>query len=403
MRTTFFHVTTIGIFAGLGIAAFPFSAAAATCSFTRDLEFNMEGEDVRCLQQYLNSAGFTIATEGVGSPGRETNQLKDKTRDALIKWQRANNLSPAIGYFGPASRAKYLELVSGRDTSSAPGTSTSLQQTLQAELLKLQEQLQKAQGTAPSTVSSNDATVRKAITDAIASIKKAKDQIKKASGTALRRAEKNLADAEKDFSEAILEYFDGGKAASVITLAKRANERALEAYEGSGGKSTKASVEEVIDDVLDMIDEAWNEIKSAKSKKKDVSAAEDILKDAEKMIERAEKALDAKNYTSAEDLAYDAEDLVDEALDAIGQKDRRYIEDDIEDARDDLADAWDEVEEARDDGASRSVLRKAENLLNEAEELLDDAEAAVKKNRIDDAQDLVDEALELIEEALDIL
>ena len=62
--------------------------AAAACSFTRDLAVGVaDGEDIRCLQQYLNSTGFTVAPSGVGSRGHETPQFKDLTKAAVAAWQ----------------------------------------------------------------------------------------------------------------------------------------------------------------------------------------------------------------------------------------------------------------------------------------------------------------------------
>src|SRR5687767_8120286 len=110
--------TIASIFAAAGIALFallviPAAAFAATCDFTRDLTLGVEGEDVRCLQQYLNGAGFTVASEGVGSAGHETTQFKTLTQAAVVKWQSSNGITPASGYFGPISRQMYLTLVSG--------------------------------------------------------------------------------------------------------------------------------------------------------------------------------------------------------------------------------------------------------------------------------------------------
>jgi hypothetical protein len=34
--------------------------AASDCGFTRDLSPGVAGEDVRCLQRYLNGAGFIV-------------------------------------------------------------------------------------------------------------------------------------------------------------------------------------------------------------------------------------------------------------------------------------------------------------------------------------------------------
>ena len=74
--------------------------------FTRNLTVGSSGEDVKDLQQYLNAAGFKIADSGPGSPGNETIMFGSLTRAALAKWQAANGVSPAIGYFGPLTRTK---------------------------------------------------------------------------------------------------------------------------------------------------------------------------------------------------------------------------------------------------------------------------------------------------------
>jgi uncharacterized repeat protein (TIGR02059 family)/uncharacterized delta-60 repeat protein len=74
-------------------------------SFTRNLQLNSRGEDVRNLQRFLNQNGFSVSASGAGSPGRETNLFGPATRRALIRYQQANNIRPAIGFFGPVTRA----------------------------------------------------------------------------------------------------------------------------------------------------------------------------------------------------------------------------------------------------------------------------------------------------------
>ncbi|MBI2055644.1 MAG: peptidoglycan-binding protein, partial [Candidatus Sungbacteria bacterium] len=102
-----------------GQAAAP---AAGACSFTRDLSQGSQGDDVKCLQQYLNSSGNTVSASGAGSPGNESTFFGAKTKAAVAQWQAANGVSPTAGYFGSRSRAKYSTLVAGAPAApAAPG------------------------------------------------------------------------------------------------------------------------------------------------------------------------------------------------------------------------------------------------------------------------------------------
>ncbi|MBI5045733.1 MAG: peptidoglycan-binding protein, partial [Candidatus Niyogibacteria bacterium] len=82
-------------------------------SFTKDLTVGSTGDDVKELQKYLNSAGYAVAASGVGSAGNESTSFGSLTKSAVAKWQAANGLSPAAGYFGSLSRAKYVALMGG--------------------------------------------------------------------------------------------------------------------------------------------------------------------------------------------------------------------------------------------------------------------------------------------------
>ena len=73
-------------------------------NFTRDLKIGSTGDDVQELQKYLNNNGYIVSKTGAGSPGQETKMFGRATRDALIKFQKANNITPAVGYFGPVTR-----------------------------------------------------------------------------------------------------------------------------------------------------------------------------------------------------------------------------------------------------------------------------------------------------------
>ena len=80
-------------------------APPARSAFARNLEVGTTGDDVMGLQVFLNTRGYQIAASGPGSPGNETNKFGGLTRAALIKFQKANGISPAAGYFGPKTRA----------------------------------------------------------------------------------------------------------------------------------------------------------------------------------------------------------------------------------------------------------------------------------------------------------
>ncbi len=74
--------------------------------FTKDIPFGVTfSDDAKQLQIFLNNNGFPIASTGPGSPGKETRYFGPATRTALIKFQTSYNITPAIGYFGPKTRA----------------------------------------------------------------------------------------------------------------------------------------------------------------------------------------------------------------------------------------------------------------------------------------------------------
>ncbi|MCR4285341.1 MAG: peptidoglycan-binding protein, partial [Candidatus Kaiserbacteria bacterium] len=99
------------------------TASSASVSLTRNLELGMEGEDVRALQVYLNTHGFTVAQIGVGSLGNESTHFGPGTKSAVIKFQNAHastlltpiNLTSGTGYVGEKTRA----LISGVSSAIA--------------------------------------------------------------------------------------------------------------------------------------------------------------------------------------------------------------------------------------------------------------------------------------------
>jgi hypothetical protein len=89
------------------VIAPPVTSSANTLNtiFTRILKQKMTGEDVKNLQIYLNTYGYPIAITGVGSIRHETNYFGLKTKQALMKFQKANNLKPD-GIVGPLTKSK---------------------------------------------------------------------------------------------------------------------------------------------------------------------------------------------------------------------------------------------------------------------------------------------------------
>lgn len=81
------------------------AGALFSLKFTKDLWLGVMLNDVKELQKYLNKKGFLVATSGNGSPGNETTYFGARTEAALKKFQAANGILPAAGYFGPLTRA----------------------------------------------------------------------------------------------------------------------------------------------------------------------------------------------------------------------------------------------------------------------------------------------------------
>lgn len=92
-------------------------AMSAKCTFTKDLTVGSRGDDVKCLQNWLISAGHLAAGNNTGFFGKFT-------KAAVAKWQAAAGVSPTAGYFGPKSRAAYNASV-GTTTGTTTGSTTT--------------------------------------------------------------------------------------------------------------------------------------------------------------------------------------------------------------------------------------------------------------------------------------
>lgn len=100
-----------------------------TVTFNRNLTVGSTGADVLALQQFLNARGYAVASVGAGSPGNETQYFGGLTKAALARFQAANNIAPAVGFFGPITRSAVNAMVSantgGTGTGSGDGGTTT--------------------------------------------------------------------------------------------------------------------------------------------------------------------------------------------------------------------------------------------------------------------------------------
>jgi peptidoglycan hydrolase-like protein with peptidoglycan-binding domain len=81
-------------------------ASVGAVLLNRDLSAGMKGDEVKNLQIFLNNNGFVVASTGAGSKGFETAYFGNATKEAVKKFQQANNISPVSGYVGPLTRSK---------------------------------------------------------------------------------------------------------------------------------------------------------------------------------------------------------------------------------------------------------------------------------------------------------
>lgn len=99
------------------------STSASGCfAFTMTHQMGSTGGEVMQIQKFLNSHGAQVAATGAGSPGNESSYFGAMTRAAVAKWQAANGVSPAAGYWGPVTRAKVASVCATTGTPTTPTT-----------------------------------------------------------------------------------------------------------------------------------------------------------------------------------------------------------------------------------------------------------------------------------------
>lgn len=88
-------------------------------TITKTLTVGSRGTEVEALQQYLIDEGMLDYSGTLGYFGA-------LTKAAVIEWQKANDVTPASGLFGPISRAKLAELATTTTgTTGTAGTGTT--------------------------------------------------------------------------------------------------------------------------------------------------------------------------------------------------------------------------------------------------------------------------------------
>jgi hypothetical protein len=72
-------------------------------SFNSNFKFGQTHNEIKMLQQFLNSHNFIISNSGAGSPNQETTYFGPLTFKALKAFQKSVGL-PSTGFFGPMTR-----------------------------------------------------------------------------------------------------------------------------------------------------------------------------------------------------------------------------------------------------------------------------------------------------------
>ncbi|MFO0718667.1 MAG: peptidoglycan-binding domain-containing protein [Candidatus Paceibacterota bacterium] len=304
-----FSVAVVVLFvATLSFTKNEVSASTVQCDFTKDLEIGSVGEDVRCLQRYLNAEGFKIAESGIGSPGQETNTFGMLTKEAVMRWQAAHNFSLKTGTFGPMSRSKYLEKIAAGLTSQLASMGatpvTSATPSVNTPVV------------VQNVVSVAEKDARSAIEDAFEALNDAEDAADDIDDSNdEENAREDISDAKDDLIEAFKAFLakDFEKAR---TKAEDVSDSLGDIVDEVFGDEDDA--QEAIDDAQEAIDDAENEINDADDDGDSVHDANDKLDDAKDKLDDARDAFDDKEYDRAENLANQAEDMADEAVDLIG-------------------------------------------------------------------------------------
>jgi HEPN domain-containing protein len=397
-----FSILFISFLAILALSFPTFSSAQSIedCGFARTLEDGVDGEDVRCLQKYLNTTGFKIAESGPGASGSETSLYRTLTKEAVIKWQQAKNISPASGVFGDQSRAVYMmDILAKFEIEKKEKELAQNPSVVVPTPVPDSKPIVVAQPT--SKTEDQEETERKisSIVKTLINTFEQLDEVREDDPDEVEGIENDMHDVMEELHDMLLQYFDRDftKANSV---GDDVLSEAIDIYEDAGGESNKSKAEDAIDDAEDLLDDAENLYDEAKDKGKKTGNASDLIKKAKSYIEDANDSFDDGIYRQAIVDANDAVELLEDAedeIDVVSDKDtERYVEE-IKDLLEDAEDELDEFDGDKDD------KEEIEDMLDGADRLLKKADMALDEEDYSEAYDLAEEAEEEIEEALDLI
>ncbi len=96
------------------------SSEVALSQFNTNLTIGSTGTDVAALQTILITQGHLVIPAGVAK-----GYFGTLTKMAVAKWQASVGISPAVGYFGPISRAAINNATGGTSTGNLPAGCSS--------------------------------------------------------------------------------------------------------------------------------------------------------------------------------------------------------------------------------------------------------------------------------------
>ncbi len=252
-KLSYYIIALIGFSVFLVAVPAEASSVFVPCAISRNLTVGSQGQDVRCLQDYLRSQGYWI-TYSSGYFG-------EQTRVAVAQWQARNGIYPANGYF----------VVSGYNGGYS---NTNLMRDAQ-----------------------------NAIENAIDDIEDSDE------------SDNDIEDARDELFDAVRAYF-AGDYAEAIDYAEEASDIAANDRHGNNDYD-KQDAKDAIEDAEDAIEDAQDEIDDADDRGRNVRDAEDLLDEAQDYLDDAEDAYDDRDYDEAVRLAEKAEDRANDAIDEL--------------------------------------------------------------------------------------